>query len=196
MSHGGILESPPGDITRLLSELKEGKQHAANALMPMVYDELRRLAGNHMRRERADHTLQPTALVHETYLRMVKQQNADWSGRAHFFGVASSLMRRILVDHARGFRAEKRGGGMGALPLDEALVFTPLQSDRLLALDEALNLLSVWDPRQARIVELLYFGGLTATETAEVMGISVRTVKRDWSMARAWLQAEVRRECE
>ncbi len=196
MSLGGILESPRGDITRLLSELKDGNRAAADALMPLVYKELHRLAANHMRRERDGHTLQPTALVNETYLRLVKHEKADWSGRAHFFGVASSLMRRILVDHARAFRAEKRGGGMGVLPLDEALAFTPTQSNQLLALDEALTRLTEWDPRQGRIVELLYFGGLTAAECAEVMCLSVRTVKRDWSMARAWLQAEVRRECE
>ncbi|MGI8988109.1 MAG: sigma-70 family RNA polymerase sigma factor [Bryobacteraceae bacterium] len=181
----------PGEITRLLGELKSGRREAADVLMPMVYRELRRLAASHMRRERPDHTLQATALVNEVYLRLVQQQKVDWRNRAHFFGVAAGLMRRILVDHARAHRADRRGGGAQKLQLNEAIAFDESQSDDLVALDDALSRLETWDPRQSRIVELLFFGGLTQEEAAEVLGISVRTVKRDWSVARAWLHGEM-----
>ncbi len=184
-------ESPPGEITRLLGELKSGRREAADVLMPLVYRELRQLAASHMRRERSDHTLQATALVNEVYLRLVRQQHVDWKNRAHFFGVAAGLMRRILVDHARAHRAVRRGGGAQMLQLNEAIAFDESQSEDLVALDDALSRLETWDPRQSRIVELLFFGGLTQEEAAEVLGISVRTVKRDWSVARAWLYGEM-----
>ena len=181
------MEPSPGEITRLLTELRRGQPEAATALVPLVYRELHRLAAAYMRRERPDHTLQPTALVNEVYMRLVQQRNIDWQSRAHFFGVAAGSMRRILVDHARAHRAQRRGGGGQKLELKESIVFTAAQSDDLIALDEALSRLETWDPRQSRIVDMLFFGGLTQEEAAEVLGISVRTVKRDWSVARAWL---------
>lgn len=183
-------ESGPGEITRLLEELKGGRHDAAGLLVPMVYGELRRMASRYMRWERPDHTLQPTALVHEAYLRLVGQRE-DWRNRAHFFGVAAQIMRRILVDHARSHHAEKRGGAMRKVTLDEALVYSEEKSGELLVVDAALTRLEQWDPRQGRIVELRFFGGLTVEETAEVLGISPKTVKRDWSMARAWLRGEI-----
>jgi len=153
---------------------------------------LRRLAGGYMRHERSDHTLQPTALVHEAFLRLVEQSSVDWKGRAHFFRVAAQMMRRILIDHARGTLREKRGTGEKPVPLEEALVFAPEQSTELIKLDEALERLSKIDPRQGRIVELRFFGGLTVEETAEAMGISPKTVKRDWSVAKAWLHGDLK----
>ncbi len=187
------MEHPGGeDVTVLLAELTKGNKEAASKLVPLVYDELRRLAGGYMRRERADHTLQATALVHEAYLKLVEQRSVDWQSRAHFFGIAAQVMRRILVDHARGHLREKRGGGQREVPLDEALVFAPEQSEELIKLDAALERLTEIDPRQGRIVELRFFGGLTVEQTAELLGISPKTVKRDWSMAKAWLHGEVR----
>jgi len=186
------VETPPEDITLLLSELKNGNQEAASKLMPLVYDELRRLARGYMRRERPEHTLQPTALVHEAYLKLIKQRSIDWQGRSHFFGIAAQLMRRILIDHARGHLREKRGGALQVFSLDEALVFSPGQSAELVRLDEALERLAKIDPRQSKIVELRFFGGLSVEEAAEFLGISPKTVKRDWSMAKAWLHGELR----
>jgi RNA polymerase sigma-70 factor (ECF subfamily) len=180
------------DVTVLLAELTKGNKTAASKLIPMVYDELRRLAGGYMRRERSDHTLQATALVHEAYLKLVEQRSVDWQSRAHFFGIAAQVMRRILVDHARGHLRDKRGGGQRAVPLDEALVFAPEQSLELVKMDEALERLTKLDPRQGKIVELRFFGGLTVEETAEMLGISPKTVKRDWSMAKAWLHGELK----
>jgi RNA polymerase sigma factor (TIGR02999 family) len=144
-----------------------------------------------MRGERRDHTLQATGLVHEAFIRLLKQENLAWEDRNHFFGVAAGLMRRILVDYARAHRAGKRGGAEPDLPLDEALVFAVERSSELIALDDSLKLLSEWDPRQSQIVELRFFAGLTEDEIAEVLGISVRTVKRDWAAARAWLHTEL-----
>lgn len=181
----------PHDVTQLLTELRNGDQDAATKLMPLVYHELRRLAGHYMSRERADHTLQATALVHEAYIRLVDQQAGQWQNRAHFFGVAAQLMRQILVDHARTHRAAKRGGNQQKVPLEEGLVFSEEQSGSLMALDEALTRLAEFDPRQARIVELRFFAGLSVEETAEVLGVSSKTVQREWNLAKAWLHREI-----
>jgi RNA polymerase sigma-70 factor, ECF subfamily len=181
----------PGDITQLLTKMTSGDHQAGSALVPLVYDELRRLARRYMRHERPDHTLQGTALVHEAYLRLIDQREITWQNRAHFFGVAAQVMRRILVDHARAKLAHKRGGAQQKISLDVAVAFTPEQSEQLLALNEALKRLSHLDPRQDRIVELKFFGGLTDEEVAVVLGISTRTVKRDWSVAKAWLFREL-----
>jgi RNA polymerase sigma-70 factor, ECF subfamily len=179
------------EVTMLLSAVTRGDPEAASRLIPMVYAEMRRLAASYMRRERADHTLQATALVHEAYMKLVEQR-ADWQSRAHFFGVAAQLMRRILIDHARGHLREKRGGEFQKVSLDEALVFSEQQSKELLAVDEALQRLAKMDPRQARVVELRFFGGLSVEETAQVLAVSPKTVKRDWSVAKAWLYADLK----
>jgi len=184
-------QPPPGEITRVLAQLKQGDKAAANELVPLVYPHLRSLASYYMRGERKDHTLQATGLVHEAFIRLLKQENLAWEDRNHFFGVAAGLMRRILVDYARAHRAGKRGGAEPDLPLDEALVFAVERSSELIALDDSLKLLSEWDPRQSQIVELRFFAGLTEEEIADVLGISVRTVKRDWAAARAWLHTEL-----
>jgi len=186
------LDPSSSDVTVLLSALQKGDPDAASKLIPLVYNELRRLAGHYMRQERPDHTLQATALVHEAYLKLINQRSVDWQGRAHFFGIAAQLMRRILIDHARGHLREKRGGAQKALPLDEALVLSPEQSSELINLDEALQRLAKLDARQIRIVELRFFGGLSVEETAEFLGISSKTVKRDWSLAKAWLHGELK----
>jgi RNA polymerase sigma-70 factor, ECF subfamily len=180
------------EVTLLLSALTRGDDGAATKLIPVVYDELRRLAGSYMRRERVDHTLQATALVHEAYLKLVEQRSVDWQSRAHFFGVAAQLMRRILIDHARGHTRQKRGGEQRKVSLDEAFVFSEKQADELLAVDDSLNRLAEIDPRQARVVELRFFGGLSVEEAAEVLGVSPKTVKRDWSVAKAWLYADLK----
>jgi RNA polymerase sigma-70 factor, ECF subfamily len=181
------------DVTLLLSALRRGEDGAAAKLIPVVYDELRRLAASYMRRERVDHTLQATALVHEAYLKLVEQRTVNWQSRSHFFGVAAQLMRRILIDHARGHTRQKRGGSeQRKVSLDEAFVFSEQRADELLAVDDSLNLLAKLDPRQARVVELRFFGGLNVEEAAEVLGVSPKTVKRDWSMAKAWLYADLK----
>ena len=159
--------------------------------MPLVYDELHRLARRYLRRERSDHTLQSTALVHEAYLKMVDQKNVRWQNRAHFFGVAAQSIRHILVDHARSHLAAKRGAGAAKLSLDEAIGVPEKREVDLLALDQALEGLAVLDPQQGRIVELRFFGGLTVEEVAESLGLSKRTVEGDWTMARAWLLREL-----
>lgn len=159
--------------------------------MPLVYDELRRLASGYMRRERPDHTLQATALVHEAYLRLVDQTQIDWRGRAHFFSIAARLMRQILVDHARERNADKRGGGMTKLALDDAVSFAQENEIDLIALDDALKTLANFDQQQSQIVELRFFGGLTIEETSEVLHVSPSTVKREWGLAKAWLRREV-----
>jgi RNA polymerase sigma-70 factor (ECF subfamily) len=183
--------TPPEDITRILQEVSGGNREAPARLMPLVYDELRRLADHYLRRERPDHTLQPTALVHEAYLRLIDQTRVDWQNRAHFFGVAAQLMRRILVDHARRHQASKRGGFQQKLALDEAVDYSQTRDVDLVKLDDALTALAKFDARQSRIVELRFFGGLTIEETAEALGISPATVKVDWSMAKAWLRREI-----
>ena len=178
------------DVTRLLSALQQGETGAADALVPLVYAELHHLAVHYMRGERAEHTLQPTALVHEAYMRLVDQRNASWRNRSHFFGIAAQAMRRILVDHARRKRATKREGG-DRVTLDESVAEAPQRSVDLIALDDALLKLAALDPRQARVVELRFFGGLDIEQTAESLGISPATVKRDWTFARAFLQREM-----
>jgi RNA polymerase sigma factor (TIGR02999 family) len=183
--------TPPEDVTQILQEVSGGNREAPARLMPLVYDELRRLADHYLRRERPDHTLQPTALVHEAYLKLIDQTRVDWQNRAHFFGVAAQLMRRILVDHARRHQAEKRGGFRQKLTLDEAVDYSQTRDVDLVKLDDALTALAKFDARQSRIVELRFFGGLTIEETAEALGISPATVKVDWSMAKAWLRREI-----
>jgi len=184
---------PSPDVTQILQEVSGGDQNAPARLMPLVYDELRRLADHYLRQERPDHTLQPTALVHEAYLKLIDQTRVDWQNRAHFFGVAAQLMRRILVDHARRHRASKRGGFQQKLTLDEAVDYSQPRDLDLVALDDALNALALMDERQSRIVELRFFGGLTIEETAEALNVSPATVKVDWSMAKAWLRREIGR---
>jgi RNA polymerase sigma factor (TIGR02999 family) len=183
---------PPVGVTQLLVDWNNGDQAALGKLMPVVYDELRRLAGNYLRRERVGHTLQPTALVNEAYMKLVDQRHARWQNRAQFFGVAAQLMRRILVDHARVRQAQKRGGSdQQQLSLSHADRIAKKPDIDLLALHEALNDLAAIDEQHARIVELRFFGGLTIEETAEVLGISHATVERDWTLARAWLRREL-----
>lgn len=186
------MDAISGDVTRLLYGMGNGDPTAEAKLVPLVYEELRRLAAYHMRRERPDHTLQATALVHEAFLRLTEQKGISWQGKAHFFGIASQLMRRILVDHARGRLRTKRGGGRQKLSLDESLLLTEARSEELVSVNESLDRLAKLDPRQARIVELRFFGGLSVEETAEVTGVSPKTVKRDWSLAKAWLYQELR----
>jgi RNA polymerase sigma factor (TIGR02999 family) len=184
----------PADITRLLIAWSEGRREALDDLMPIVYADLRRVAAGYMRRETPGHALQPTALVHEAYVRLIDQTQVKWRNRAHFFGVAAGMMRRILVDNARRRRADKRGGGWERVTLagDEAAADSRKAID-VLALHEALERLAAFDPQQARIVELRYFGGLTIEETAEVVGISPATVVREWTIAKAWLRADLSR---
>ncbi len=166
---------------------RDGDREALEELMPLVYDELRRLARHYLRHERSDHTLQSTALVHEAYLRLAGGNAPNWQNRAHFFGVAAHIMRQILVEHARGHGAAKRGGNACKLALDEAVALSQQIDVDVVALDKALNELSDLDAQQGRIVELRFFGGLTIEDTSEVLGISPATVKRDWVTARAWL---------
>jgi RNA polymerase sigma-70 factor, ECF subfamily len=185
------MDNPsPQDVTRMLQDWSNGDQAVAARLMPLVYDELRRLADHYLRGERPDHTLQPTALVHEAYLRLADQTNVTWQNRVHFFAVAAQSMRQVLVDSARSYRAAKRGSGQ-KLSLEEADGVSLEREVDLLALDEALSRLATLDPRQSRIVELRYFGGLTVEETAEVTGVSPRTIRREWTMAKAWLRREI-----
>jgi len=179
------------EVTNLLIQLTRGDRGAEERLMPLVYAELRRMAASRLRRERADHTLQATALVNETYLRLIEIDTIDWQSRSHFFALAAKLMRRILVDHARARRARKRGGSRESINLDDVLVFTTPRSEQMIALDDALNRLGTYDPRQGQIVELRFFGGLSEEEIAAHLGISARTVKRDWRMAKAWLYKEL-----
>lgn len=185
------MQSSDG-ITHLLIRWNSGDQAALDELMPLVYGELRRLAGNYLRRERQDHTLQPTALVNEAYLRLVQQRSANWQNRAQFYGVAAHLMRRILVDHARLKHAEKRGGaGQQRLSITSAGEVSTKPDLDVLALHEALEELATFDLQQSRIVELKFFGGLSIEETAEVMGLGHATVERDWKLARAWLRRKL-----
>ena len=180
----------PKEITRLLVAWGDGDEAALEELTPLVYQQLHRLAHHYLRHEQPGHTLQTSALVNEAYLRLVDWKNVRWQSRAHFFGVSAQLMRRILVDFARSRRYQKRGGGVPALALDEAALISGERTD-LVALDEALASLSQLDARQSRVVELRFFGGLTVEETAEVLKVSAATVRRDWSVARAWLRREM-----
>jgi len=185
-----MTPSEPNEITQLLVASRAGDAEALNRLLPLVYDELRRLAGHYLRRERSDHTLQPTALVHEAYLRLI-DQNVSWQNRAHFFGVAAQMMRRILVDYARGRLAAKRGSGAVKVSLDDALNLSDERAGDFVALDDALERLAEFDPQKSRIVELRFFGGLSVEEAAEVLGIGTATVTRQWKMAKAWLYQQV-----
>ena len=185
------MDSCPEDVSALLVAWSAGDKTALDKLMPLLYQELRRLAHAHMRRESPDHVLQTTALVHEAYLRLVDQKRACWQNRAQFFGVAAQLVRRILVDDARKSQSAKRGGDALKIPLDEAARLGPERSSELVALDQAMHSLAEVDSRKSRIVELRYFGGLTVEETAECLKISEATVMRDWSLAKAWLYREL-----
>lgn len=184
------MPSPP-DITALLDDWSRGDARALDQLLPLVYGELRRIARRQLRRERAGHTLQPTALVHEAYVRLVGQGRVDWQSRAHFFGVAAQVMRRILVDNARRHKAEKRGGGLQFEPLDEAAPAVTPDAISVLTLDQALGRLEAVDRDLARLVELRAFGGLTIEEAAQVLNVSASTAKREWRTARAWLTREL-----
>ena len=188
-----VSESSPQPVSALLMKWRAGDQEALQVLIPLVYQELRRIAQYHLRQERPDHTLQSTALVHEAYLRLVKQAPAEVENRAHFLAVASRLMRQILVDHARGHRAAKRGGGL-KLELQDAMAEQKAQNVDLIALDNALNELARLDSQQSQIVEMRFFGGLSIEDTAEVIGVSRTTVKREWATARAWLLREMSRK--
>ena len=182
-----MQQDSSNQVTELLARWRAGDQQALDALMPVVYKELHRLAHHYLRQERAGHTLQSTALVHEAYLRLAGQSPPEWKSRAHFFGIAAHLMRQILVDHARGRAAAKRGGGTILLALDESLAGTPGSNVDLIALDKALQELAKLDAQQARVVELRFFAGLTIEDASEVLGISPASVKREWVSARAWL---------
>lgn len=186
-----MSEQTPNDVTSLLREWSAGHPEALERLMPLVYSELRRLARGYLRNEREEHTLQPTALVHEAYLRLVDQRSVTWRSRGHFFTVAAQMMRRILVDHARARMAAKRGGGARTMVLDEELTVSPATDAALLDLDDALSALGKLDSAQCRLVELRYFAGLTIEETAEALAISTATVKREWTVAKAWLRHEI-----
>jgi RNA polymerase sigma factor (TIGR02999 family) len=190
------MQEDPGepDITRLLREWRGGNAEALQRLIPLVYGELHTLASRYLSHERRDHTLQTTALVHEAYLKLAGQRDVEWQNRAHFFGIAAQLMRRILVDHARRDRRGKRGGGARHVPLDDMdppSAAPAVDAADAYAIDRALSRLEAVDPQQGRVVELRYFGGMTIEETAEVMGISPATVKREWAVARAWLYREI-----
>ncbi len=185
-----MTSAKPGDVTQLLNALNDGDELAADTLIRVVYEELKAVAASHMRAERGGHTLQPTALVHEAYLRLVDQREVKWQGRSHFFGVAAQAMRRILIDHARKRNALRRGGGNQVTLLDQHAI-TVADPVPLMALDAALKKLATVNARQAKTVELRYFGGLGVKETAEVLEVSEITVKRDWRYAKAWLYREM-----
>jgi RNA polymerase sigma-70 factor, ECF subfamily len=185
------VESQPSDVTRLLLELSTGQPGAMDRLVPLVYDELKALASSQLRRERGEHTLGPTALVHEAFFRLVDQRSVSWQGKSHFFGVAAQAMRRILVDHARRHAASKRERQLQVTLESDVALASDAASEEVLAVDEALARLAAMDPRQAQLVELRYFAGFSIEETAELMDISPATVKREWAFARAWLQKEL-----
>jgi RNA polymerase sigma-70 factor, ECF subfamily len=187
------MPRPPQNVTQLLIAWDSGDKEALDQLIPIVYDELRRQASRYLRRERAGHTLQTTALIHEAYLRLVDQRNVHWQNRAQFFGIAAQLMRRILVDHARTKHRAKRGGSGVRVSLTDATSITKDPDLDLVELDEALNRLAAIDEQQGKIVELRFFSGLNVEETAAALGISPATVKRDWSVAKAWLHREISR---
>ena len=185
------MKTDPVDVTQLLKAMGHGDTEAAAQLLPLIYGELHRLAKSYMRRERPDHTLQATALINEAYLKLA-HNDVDWNNRAHFIGVAANVMRRVLVDHARSRNAEHRGGGLQRVELQDHSAISPEQLDEVLALDVALIRLEQHNARQARVVELRYFGGLSVEEIASLLGIASRSVKRDWSLARIWLFHELR----
>jgi len=190
---GGMPPVSPGEITVLLQAWGGGDRAALERLLPLVYGELRRVAGRAMRRERPDHSLQSTALIHEAYLKLLGGSTPRWESRAHFYAIAAKLMRQVLVDHARTRRRRKRGGSAVRVTLDEGLVVSPKPDADLVALDDALDALAEVDARKARVVELRFFGGLGVEETAHVLGVSPQTVMRDWRLAKVWLYRELRR---
>jgi RNA polymerase sigma factor (TIGR02999 family) len=183
--------NPAAQVTLLLADLKNGDAQAIDRLIPIVYDELRRLAAHYLRDESAAATLQPTVLVHEAYLRLVAQDMPDWESRSHFFGVAAHLMRQILVDHARKHRSQKRGSGLAPVSLDEVVVGSPMKSDDMVALDDALTALAKVDERKCKVIELRFFGGLSVEETARALNLSVGTIGREQRLAEAWLHREL-----
>ena len=187
------MAEPPGDVTRLLHQLRRGNAQAAEELVPLIYDELRRLASACMRRERPGHTLQATALVHEAYLKLLGQREVDWHDRTHFFAVAATLMRRVLLDHARKRHTAKRGCAPHKATLEDSLLISDEHLDDVLAMDECLTRLAAIDPQQARLVELRFFAGLNVEEVAGAMSISTASVKREWASAKAWLNREMTR---
>jgi RNA polymerase sigma factor (TIGR02999 family) len=182
------------NITRLLTRWSAGDAHALDELLPLVYEELRRIAGSYMRHENPQHMLQTTALVHEAYLRLVEQRNAQWQSRVHFFAVAASIMRRILVDYARGVKRVKRGQGVVHLPISDVAVLSEARADELIAVNSALEKLTNLDPRKSRVFELRYFGGMSVDEAADALQVSSATVARDWRMAKTWLRRELAME--
>ena len=181
----------PHDVTQLLLKWSQGEQGAIDELLPLVYRELHKIAHRYLNKERGEHTLQTTALVHEAYIKLIDQNRVQWQNRAHFYGIAAQMMRRILVDYARSRNYAKRGGGTIEIPLDEALTVSNTRNAELIALDEALDQLSEFDKRKAQIVELRCFGGLTVEEAAEVLDVSPGTIVRDWTLAKAWLRREI-----
>jgi RNA polymerase sigma factor (TIGR02999 family) len=181
------------EVTQLLIEWSNGDKAALNRLMPLIYDELRHLAHRYMSRERPGNTLQTTALVNEAYVRLINRKNVHWQNRTHFFAIAAQLMRTILVDHARGQAYKKRGGGATKLALDEAMIVSRERAGEVVALDDALQRLAEIDPQQSRLVELRFFGGLTIEETADVLGLSPATIKREWNTAKAWLYRDLKK---
>ena len=189
--HPRAMPSSRAEMTQLLQQWSDGRHEARDQLFPVIYAELRRLAAGYMRRERVDHTLQPTALVHEAFFKLIDQRAVRWQSRAHFFGIAAQAMRRILVDHARAHAAWKRGAGQAPLSLDEAHLIGVAPNVDLIALDEALTRLSEIDLQLSRLVEARFYGGLTIDETAELLGISPASVGREWIVAKAWLYAEL-----
>ena len=191
---GSAPPSPSKEVTNLLVEWKQGNKEAMDMLTPLVYNELRRLAERYLRNERSAQTLQPTALVHEAYLRLVAQNMPDWESRAHFFGVAAHLMRQILVDHARKHRSAKRGGGAEKLNIDEIVGLGVDRPTDIIALDDSLKALAEIDERKARVIELRFFGGLSVEETAVALGVSAATVGREQRLAEAWLHRELSNE--
>jgi len=186
-----MTQTQTHELTQLLVDWSNGDTAALEKLLPLIDQELRRLAHRYMSRERAGHTLQTTALVNEAFVRLVNRTNVNWQNRAHFFAIAASLMRTILVDHARSHACAKRGGGAFNLELDETMIVSKQKASEVLALDDALNELARLDPQQSRVVELRFFGGLTVEETAEVLHVSPATIKREWSTAKAWLYHEL-----
>jgi RNA polymerase sigma factor (TIGR02999 family) len=185
------VEDKAGEVTRLLHELQQGNRLAEGRLISIVYTHLKKIAASRLRRERPDHSLEPTALVHEAYLRLIKIQDINWEGRSHFYRISATVMRRILVDHARANQARKRGDGVQQVTLDSGLPSGGKALIDVLAVDEALTRLATFDERQATILELHFFSGLTFDEIARQLGVSTRTVKRDWTMSRAWLREQL-----
>ena len=185
---------PSGSVTELLAKAGSGDTSALANVFPLIYEELHRLAQQQLRREPDGHTLSPTALVHEAYMRLIDYSRMEWTGRAHFMAVASTAMRRILVDHARSHRSIKRGGALRRVPIESVDLATDDRAELLIAVDDALSKLKEIDPRQARVVECRFFGGMTEEETAEALGIGLRTAKRDWAKAKMWLHREIAAE--